>query len=152
MTTPSQPAEPTPAGASPVVALIDDDPSLYGPIRAVVEEALGPAASVWQYLHGLSAVRELPERRPELILLDMRLPDIDGLSVLKLLKGIPALRGVPVVMLSAQSYWQMLSIALDAGADSYVFKPFDFQTLVSVLREAWRRRAAAPRPSDPPST
>jgi DNA-binding response OmpR family regulator len=146
------PLESNGRGRGSVVVVIDDDDSLYGPIRAVVDEAIGPSATLWQYVHGLTAARELVDRRPDLILLDMRLPDIDGLSVLGLLKSSPDLRDVPVVMLSAQSYWQMLSIALDGGADSYVFKPFDFETLVSVLRDAWqRRRRQTPGPgeSDP---
>ena len=153
---PSGEAIKTGVGARPAaVMLIDDDGDLYVPIHAVVERALGAGSVLWHYTEGLRAVRDLHERRPHLVLLDMRLPDVDGLTVLKLIKATTEFRHIPVIMLSGHAYWQMLSIALDAGADSYIFKPFEFETLVSVIRESYHRtradRPAAPGVPDPPA-
>jgi CheY-like chemotaxis protein/anti-sigma regulatory factor (Ser/Thr protein kinase) len=74
-------------------------------------------------LPGLEAARQL---RPALVLLDMQLPDIDGLEVLRALKSEPGTAGIPVIVLSANAMAEDIRRALEAGALDYWTKPLDF--------------------------
>lgn len=86
------------------------------------------------------------QKRPELVLLDIMLPEEDGLSILRKLRGDPDTQAVPVMMLTAKSTEYDTVIALDAGADDYVQKPFRMMELLSRIRALLRRagRSAAP--------
>jgi two-component system, OmpR family, response regulator MtrA len=128
----------------PRIVLIDDDASLFRPVRELLADVLGQGLAFEQHQLAIPALYALASRRPHLIILDLSLPDLDGLSVLKLLKADPALRDIPVLILTANSHWHTLSVALDAGADAYVFKPFDPPGLQSAISEILRRRYPSP--------
>lgn len=81
----------------------------------------------------------LDRRRPEVVLLDIMLPEEDGLSILRRLRADPATQAVPVMMLTAKSTEYDTVIALDAGADDYVQKPFRMMELLSRIRALLRR-------------
>ncbi|CAG1017716.1 two-component system, NarL family, sensor histidine kinase EvgS [Burkholderiaceae bacterium] len=83
-------------------------------------------------LDGLAAIRA---RRPDLILLDMHLPDIDGIELLRHLKSDPATAGIPVVMVSADALTSQIEAAHDAGALRYLTKPVSVAELLAVLDE-----------------
>ena len=83
------------------------------------------------------------DRMPELVLLDIMLPDIDGLEVLKRLRADAASKHVPVMMLTAKGTEFDKVSGLDAGADDYLAKPFGMMELVSRVN-ALMRRASAP--------
>ena len=78
-------------------------------------------------------------KRPILVLLDIMLPEEDGLSILRKLRGAPITQAVPVMMLTAKSTEYDAVIALDAGADDYVQKPFRMMELLSRIRALLRR-------------
>lgn len=95
---------------------------------------------------GREALDLVARTRPDLILLDLGLPRLDGMSVLQALRGWS---DVPVVVLSARSGAEDIIGALDAGADDYVGKPFDMSELLARLRAASRRpRAPRARPKE----
>jgi two-component system KDP operon response regulator KdpE len=89
---------------------------------------------------GESALETAARLHPEVIVLDLGLPGIDGLDVLR---GLRAWTGAPVVVLSARDAEHTKVEALDAGADDYVTKPFGMDELVARLRAVQRRRASS---------
>lgn len=81
----------------------------------------------------------LKEQKPELILLDIMLPDLDGTEILKKLKKDPATRDIPVIMASAKGTEYDKVQGLDTGADDYLAKPFGMMEMVSRIRAVLRR-------------
>jgi CheY-like chemotaxis protein len=101
------------------------------------EEALG-------YIHAWQDGRELPA----VVLLDLKLPRVDGLEVLRQLKAHRALRSVPVIVLTTSAEDHDINAAYNLGANSYIVKPVDFDNFLSVaeLIEAyWLRLNLGPR-------
>lgn len=82
----------------------------------------------------------LEEKTPELVLLDIMLPEEDGLQVLKRLRSMPATRRLPIIMLTAKSTEYDKVLGLDEGADDYVAKPFGMMELMARIRAALRHR------------
>ncbi len=84
--------------------------------------------------------------RPHLVLLDLRLPKVDGLEVLKEIKSSDLLKTIPVVILTTSSAERDLAMAYEHHANSYVTKPVDFETFSSLLQDlgyywlAWNKR------------
>lgn len=93
--------------------------------------------------NGEEALRIARERRPDLILLDLNLPDISGLEVCRALKGDGGLRELPVVMLTARGEEMDRVAGFEVGADDYVVKPFSIRELTLRLRAVLRRNATA---------
>ena len=83
-------------------------------------------------LDGLAAIRA---RRPDLLLLDMNLPDISGMELLRHLKAAPDTADLPVVVVSADALSQQIEAALRAGASHYLTKPVSIAELMKVLDE-----------------
>ena len=83
--------------------------------------------------------RAMGERRPELVLLDIMLPEEDGLQVLKRLRADQSTRKLPVLMLTAKSTEYDKVLGLDQGADDYIAKPFGMMELMARIRVALRR-------------
>jgi len=81
---------------------------------------------------------------PDLVVLDLMLPGVDGLEVCKILKRDPKTAGVPIVMLTAKGEEADIVTGLELGADDYVTKPFSPTVLVARIRAVLRRRARAP--------
>lgn len=86
---------------------------------------------------GLSAARKL---QPDLILLDIMLPGIDGLTVCRNLKGDPELSAIPVILLTAKGEESDIVLGLELGADDYVTKPFSSNVLLARIRVQLRRK------------
>ncbi len=98
---------------------------------------------------GSGALRLAAENPPNLVLLDLMLPDMDGLEVCRRLKRDPALAAVPVVMVTAKGGEPDIVAGLELGADDYVTKPFSPRVLVARARAVLRRRdAGAPDETD----
>lgn len=129
---------------SPVAILIEDEPQ----IRRFVREAL--EAEGWQVHEAETQKRGLAEagtRKPDLLVLDLGLPDGDGVDLIRDVRGWSA---VPIIVLSARTDEADKIAALDAGADDYLTKPFGVGELLARVRAALRRpRAAAAQEMDP---
>jgi two-component system KDP operon response regulator KdpE len=114
--------------------VIDDEPQIRKLLRVLLEQEHYRTLESESGRHGLS---EAALRRPDVVLLDLGLPDMDGLAVLERLRQWSQ---VPVLVLSVRDGPEDKVAALDAGADDYVTKPFESTELLARLR-AIRRRA-----------
>ena len=85
----------------------------------------------------------LEEKKPDLVLLDIMLPEEDGLQVLKRLRADPAMRKLPVLMLTAKSTEYDKVLGLDQGADDYITKPFGMMELMARIRTALRHAGSS---------
>lgn len=124
------------------ILVVDDDPD----IRSLLRELLGRAGhEVLTAEDGRAALRSLYEQRPDLIVLDVSMPELDGWGTLERIRD---LSDVPVLMLTARTGELEKVRGLRAGADDYVTKPFGRQELLA-RAEALLRRAAGRRPEGP---
>jgi two-component system KDP operon response regulator KdpE len=124
------------------VLIVDDDQALS---RALAINLKARGYEVEVALTGAEALSAAGTRPPDLVVLDLGLPDLDGLEVLAGLRGWTR---VPVLVLSAREEQGQKVAALDAGADDYMTKPFGMDELLARLRAALRR--AAPTAADLP--
>jgi two-component system KDP operon response regulator KdpE len=133
----SQPRPPAPGGAEhrTKVLVVDDDPQI---LRALRINLAAHGYHVTLAADGASALRAAGSTNPDVVVLDLGLPDQDGLDVLAGLRGWTA---VPVIVLSARTDSSDKVSALDAGADDYVTKPFGLAEFLARLRAAVRRAA-----------
>jgi two-component system alkaline phosphatase synthesis response regulator PhoP len=99
---------------------------------------------------GEEALRNVRDRLPDLILLDLMLPGIDGLEVCRRLKGEAQTRHLPIVMLTAKGEEADIVTGLELGADDYITKPFSPRVLLARLRAALRRRSLPLPPASAP--
>src|SRR5512143_75933 len=95
---------------------------------------------------GQEAEQQLRRQVPDLVLLDLMLPDISGTEICRLVKSEPRTRHVPVVMLTAKSDELDKVVGFELGADDYVTKPFSVRELVLRVRAVLRRAGGLPRP------
>ncbi|MFS0700227.1 response regulator [Cellulomonas sp. 179-A 4D5 NHS] len=123
------------------VLVVEDEPALARALAVTLRAHHYDALVAHTGAAGLEAVAS---KHPDLVVLDLGLPDLDGLDVLRALR---AWSGVPVVVLSARRTSDDKVEALDAGADDYVTKPFGMDELLARLRAAVRRR---PQEDQPP--
>lgn len=86
---------------------------------------------------GLDAIKF---HRPQLVLLDLMLPDMDGLQICRALKADKALAGIPIIMVTARSEETDIVVGLEMGADDYITKPFSPRVLLARVRAVLRRR------------
>ncbi|HOE97659.1 MAG TPA: response regulator [Candidatus Sumerlaeota bacterium] len=84
---------------------------------------------------GLDAIDQARTHKPDVILLDIMMPLVDGFEVCRKLKGDPETAEIPIIMLSAASHAESVQKGLDAGAAEYLIKPFEPEQLVKVLED-----------------
>jgi len=113
--------------------VIDDEGQIRKLLRIVLEEH---GYDIVEADTGRSGLAEIATRRPDVVLLDLGLPDMDGIEVVKRLREWSQ---VPVLILSVREAAEQKVAALDAGADDYVTKPFDTTELLARLRAIQRR-------------
>ena len=118
------------------VFLADDHPIVRQGLRALLE-ADGRCQVVGEASDGLTAIEELTRLQPQVAILDVQLPDLNGLEVARELRGRE--QETPVLMLTARDSLQDIVKGLDAGADDYLTKPFSFLELLARIRALTRR-------------
>jgi CheY-like chemotaxis protein len=91
-------------------------------------------AQVLDYLYRKGAYQSRPSGNPGLILLDLKMPKVDGLEVLRIVKSEPALRAIPVVILTSSRQERDLVHSYTLGVNAYVVKPVDFQEFVEAVK------------------
>jgi two-component system KDP operon response regulator KdpE len=117
----------------PLALVVDDEVQIRRLLRVVLE---GENYQVLEAETGQQGLMEIAGRRPDVILLDLGLPDLDGLEVLKRLREWSE---APVIVLTVRDDVQEKVAVLDAGADDYVTKPFSTPELLARLRAAQRK-------------
>ncbi|MEH3067823.1 MAG: response regulator [Aeromicrobium erythreum] len=123
-----------------VVLAVDDDAAI---LRTLGIAMRARGYEVETVADGRSALQSLAERVPDVVLLDLGLPDLDGTEVLRRIRETSQ---VPVVVLSARHESDDKVEALDLGADDYVTKPFGMEELLARVRAALRRAAPSRAP------
>lgn len=121
----------------PRILVVEDDRAIRNLIATTLE------TQGYQYdtaQNGAAAILEAASRRPDLVILDLGLPDIDGVDIIK---KIRSWSNLPIIVVSARSEDSDKISALDAGADDYLTKPFSVEELLARLRVALRRVRAA---------
>ncbi|ROP63359.1 two-component system KDP operon response regulator KdpE [Curtobacterium sp. PhB130] len=124
------------------ILIADDDPQL---VRALGVTLSARGYDVVTARDGRAAIDAVITERPDIVLLDLGMPRLDGIGVLE---GIRAWSQVPVLVLSGRTDSSDKVDALDAGADDYVTKPFQMDELLARLRALGRRQAAATAAAD----
>jgi two-component system KDP operon response regulator KdpE len=128
--------------AAPLVLVVEDEEQILKFLRAALD------SHGYRYAearNGEEGLRQAATRSPDVVLLDLGLPDIDGLEVTRRLREWSP---VPIVVLSARGRERDKVAALDLGADDYVTKPFGVGELLARVRAALRRAAAPERGAD----
>ena len=121
----------------PVVVLIEDEPQIRRFLRATLT---GQGYRLFEAGTAADGLVEVASRQPDVVIIDLGLPDLDGLEVIRRLREWSK---VPVIVLSARGQERDKVGALDAGADDYVSKPFSAGELLARLRVALRHAAGA---------
>ncbi|MCA2206733.1 response regulator [Nocardia rosealba] len=138
-----QPGDSRSAGPTTRVLVVDDEPQI---VRALRINLSVRGYEVFTAGNGAAALRVAAEKQPHVVILDLGLPDLDGIEVLAGLRGWTS---APVIVLSARTDSADKVEALDAGADDYVTKPFGMDELLARLRAAVRRGAGAADEAEP---
>jgi two-component system alkaline phosphatase synthesis response regulator PhoP len=118
------------------ILVVDDDKEIVRIIRAYLEKA-GYSVSV--AYEGETALHIIRSDRPDLVVLDLMLPDLDGWDITRIVRGDPSLAATPIVMLTARVEGEDRVLGLDLGADDYITKPFNPHEVVARVRAVLRR-------------
>lgn len=123
------------------IALVEDEPDLAG-LAATALSKEGFKVSV--YPDAARFLRSLEKSLPDLVLLDLMLPDADGLDVCRMIRGREAWRALPVIMVTARGGETDRVVGLELGADDYMVKPFAYKELAARIRAVLRRGRPEP--------
>lgn len=124
------------------ILIVDDDRAN----RELVEDLLRPDGYFFvTAATGKQALTAVAKRAPDLILLDVTMPDMDGFAVAMKLKKDPATAGIPIIMLSAHTGRGWRVVGLEAGVEDYLTKPIDAAELPFKVRNLLRLKASAER-------
>ncbi|CAN5627951.1 response regulator transcription factor [soil metagenome] len=137
---------------TPRILVVDDEPSISGFIRRGL---IFEGYAVETVAEGREALRQIRDQPPDLLLLDLMLPGIDGIEICRRIRAAEAadgLRPLPILMLTARDTVSDRVIGLEAGADDYLVKPFAFEELVARVRALLRRVNANNQPEPPAQT
>jgi two-component system alkaline phosphatase synthesis response regulator PhoP len=129
------------------ILVVDDDRAIVKVVRSYLEQA-GYAVQVAH--DGESALHALRSNRPDLVVLDLMLPDRDGWEITRLIRADGTLAALPIIMLTARVEDMDKIIGLELGADDYITKPFNAREIVARVR-ALLRRAHFTQSAPPPT-
>jgi CheY-like chemotaxis protein len=118
-------------GRGQTILIADDEPEVVDLVRMLLE---WEGYSVITAVDGEEALIQARTARPDLILLDVRMPKMTGLDALDRLQADPVLAGIPVVMLSVVTAYPQVQTALDKGAVAYIPKPFELREVARLVR------------------
>lgn len=135
------------AGSTYRVLVVDDDREIVRLVKAYLEQN---GFYVLTAYNGETALHAIRRDRPDLVVLDLMLPDKDGWEITRLVRGDPALASLPIIMLTARVEDTDKIVGLELGADDYIAKPFNPREVVARVRSVLRRSlnigGGAPRP------
>lgn len=120
------------------ILVVDDEPTLVATLKYNLERE---GCQVFAAADGASALLAARSQRPDLVILDLMLPGLDGLEVCRILRRETS---VPILMLTAKGEEVDKVVGLEMGADDYVTKPFSMRELLAHIRALLRRAESAP--------
>jgi two-component system response regulator RegX3 len=123
------------AESSLLILVVDDEPAMVGAVSALVGRAGHRVVTAYD---GNTALRRFSEERPDLVLLDLAMPGLDGVEVCRAIRRISQ---TPIIVLTGEADERAKVEALDTGADDYVVKPFGKLELLARIRAVMRRRS-----------
>ena len=123
------------------ILIVDDDRQIVRLLRAYLEK---DGFRVLAAYDGATALQLVRSERPDLMLLDLMLPDRDGWELTRLVRGDPSLAATPIIMLTARVDDQDKIVGLEMGADDYVTKPFNPREIMARVRAVLRRARGEP--------
>lgn len=115
------------------ILLVDDSPTMRRMVRASLR-GIG-SLTFGEAGNGLEALERLALAPVDLLILDLNMPDMHGMEVLRFVRSHPAYRAIPIIMLTTRGDRDSRIAAMEAGASCYLTKPFSPQTLVVQVRE-----------------
>ena len=113
------------------IALVDDDKNILASVTMLLEQE---GYHVRSYTDGASALTALSATPPDLAILDIKMPRMDGLEVLQAIRADPALKATPVVMLTSSREEQDVVRSYELGVNAYVVKPVKFTEFVTAVK------------------
>ena len=125
------------------ILVVDDDKEIVRLVRAYLEQA---GFVVFTAFDGETALHTIRREKPDLVVLDLMLPDRDGWDITRVVRSDPNLAALPIIMLTARVEDADKIIGLELGADDYIAKPFNPREVVARVRSVLRRTQAAPAP------
>jgi len=138
-----------PAMPSPVskkILIVEDEHDILQLVKLYLEKEGFRTLTATTGMEGLQQVKQ---KNPDLVVLDLMLPEIDGLEVCKRLRSAPETAMLPIIMLTAKAEESDTVVGLELGADDYVTKPFSPKTLVARIKALFRRLER--KPDDSPA-
>ena len=135
--------EPSAPGRTARILVVDDEEDVLQLVRTILE---GDRYSILTAASGTEAIEVAVRERPDLILLDVMMPEISGWEVCSMLKNSSATQGIPVVMLSVKNEIRDMITSMQAGADDHVTKPFSRRKLVATIQRLLDREDLAAPP------
>ena len=129
----------------PLIFAVDDEPANLALLRKLLTH-LG--YDVAEASDGKSALRDLEELAPDLVCLDIMMPDLDGIEVCQRIRRLPGNEGLPILLLTALNRPEDKARGLEAGANDFLSKPFDESELAARLRSLLRTKALQDRLTD----
>lgn len=123
------------------ILIVEDEQDIRQLVTHYLEkEGFRPVAA----MNGLEALKKVKEDKPDLVVLDLMLPEMDGLEVCKRLRSVPETAMLPILMLTAKAEESDTIVGLELGADDYVTKPFSPKALVARVKALLRRVERTP--------
>ena len=116
--------------------IVDDEPAIVELVRYHVEKE---GLQCWEAKDGETALRLAREQKPDLLILDLMLPGIDGLEICRLLRRDPSTAQMAIIMLTAKAEEVDRVVGLEMGADDYIVKPFSPRELTARVKAVLRR-------------
>jgi len=123
------------------ILIVDDDKQIVRLVRAYLEQA---GFQVFTAYDGGIALHIIRRERPDLVVLDLMLPDQDGWDITRTIRADPTLAGTPIIMLTARIEDADKIVGLELGADDYITKPFSPREVVARVRAVLRRAVSGP--------
>ena len=132
------------------ILIVEDQRIVREGLRAVLEDE-DEIVIVGEAANGQEAINLFAQLQPDVVLMDLQMPVLDGFTATSLIRRIESVRHVPVIAVSAQSTEEFIAAAALVGCDRFVPKPLDFDHLLEVVREFTEGagvRAASARPNE----
>ena len=101
--------------------------------QMIIEEMLDGCCEVVSVDDGVQCLQSIEERRPDLLLLDVSMPNMDGFEVCRQLRANEKTRALPIILLSGHAHSEQIDAGLKAGADQYITKPFSQGELIKAI-------------------